>query len=100
MSKLLLLLVLVGMLVGCGTFGHQVNVSAIKQIELGKTTESAVISMFGVPEKTKKLDNGIVVFEYYYGKKVPFNGTTYDYLQVQFYNGISINKWKKLVFFG
>lgn len=49
MSKLLLLLVLVGMLVGCGTFGHQVNVSAIKQIELGKTTESAVISMFGVP---------------------------------------------------
>jgi hypothetical protein len=88
------------MFMGCTTFGHQFNLGGINNIEIGKTTESEVVSMLGPPSSTQRLDNGIIVYEYAYGKRWLFNGTRYDYLQVQFYNGVVINKYPRLTYFG
>jgi hypothetical protein len=101
MYKNLIFILLAVVFLGCASFGQPFNTALIDNIEPGLTTEGEVISMFGPPAATKKLDNGIQVYEYSYGKPYPFGlGTAYDYLQIQFFNGVVINKWKRLTFFG
>lgn len=97
MGKNLLIFILAGALLGCTTFGRDFNYSAIDKIEPGQTTETEVVAMLGAPQCKKTLDNGIQVYEYAYGKHYPVpQYTDYDYVQVQFYNGIVINKLPRL----
>jgi hypothetical protein len=98
MHKNLLLILLVVIFLGCTTFGRPFNTGALVQIQPGKTTESEVISMLGPPDAIQRLDNGIQVFEYSYGK-TRFK-TSYDYLQIQFFNGVVIDRWQRIAFFG
>ena len=101
MSKNLLCLLLAVTFWGCSTIGQPFNLAAAPNIEIGKTTEGEVVSMLGMPYSKKRLDNGIEVYEYSYGTHHPFGfGVSYDYLQVQFYNGVVIHKWKRATFFG
>jgi hypothetical protein len=97
MSKNLLLIVLVGIFLGCSTVGRQFNTNAVNNIDVGKTTESDVISLVGVPMSNNKLSNGMIIYDYSYGVCAPFEiATSIATLQVQFYNGIVINKWQRL----
>jgi hypothetical protein len=90
------------MFCGCSTYntvGHKFDTTAIDRIELGKTTESEVISMLGAPSSEIKLDNGIVIFSYAYGDKSGFMArSAVDSLQIQLFNGVIINKSQRLVY--
>ena len=100
MSKNLGIIILVGMLWGCSTYntvGEKFDTTAIDRIELGKTTESEVISMLGAPRLEKKLDNGIVIYYYAYGDRKYLGAeSSVDSLQIQLFKGIVINKFQIL----
>ena len=101
MWKNLLCLLLAVAFWGCTTIGQPFNLTAAPNIEIGKTTQGEVVSMLGMPYSKQRLDNGIEVYEYSYGTQYPFGcGASYNYLQVQFYNGVVINKWKRATFIG
>ena len=100
MSKNLLIIILVGMFWGCSTYntvGQKFDTTAFNRIELGKTTESEVISMLGAPKSEIKLHNGIVIYSYVYGDISGFmaHGAV-DSLQIQLFNGVVINKSQRL----
>jgi hypothetical protein len=100
MTKNLLLITLVGLCLGCSssaTVGYKFDTTAINSIELGKTTTNEVISMLGSPISEKKLDNGIVIYDYSYGDREHLGmESSVDSLQIQFFNGVAINKWQNL----
>jgi hypothetical protein len=100
MSKNLLIIMLLGMFWGCSTYntvGQEFDTTAINRIELGKTTESEVISMLGAPGSEKKLDNGIVIYSYAYGDRKSLGAeSSVDSLQIQLFKGIVINKSQTL----
>jgi hypothetical protein len=85
---------------GCSTYntvGHKFDTTAIDRIELGKTTESEVISMLGAPGSETKLHNGIVIYTYTYGDISGFMAkSAVDLLQIQLYKGVVINKTQRL----
>jgi hypothetical protein len=85
---------------GCSTYntvGHKFDTTAIDRIELGKTTESEVISMLGAPRSEIKLHNGIVIYTYAYGEISGFMArSAVDSLQIQLFNGVVINKSQRL----
>ena len=100
MPKNLFLIILVGIMLGCTTtVGRKYDTTAIDRIGVGQTTESEVVAMVGMPLAAKKLSNGMKIYEYAYGERCPFFGfgTSVDSLQVQFYNGVAINKWQALM---
>lgn len=100
MSKNLLIIILLGLFWGCSTYntvGYKFDTTAIDRIEIGKTTEIEVISMLGVPKSEKKLNNGIIIYTYAYGDISGFMANSaVDSCQIQFYNGIVINKSQTL----
>jgi hypothetical protein len=100
MTKNLLLVALVGLLLGCSTgptAGRKFNTDVINRIELNKTTNYEVISMLGAPISEKKLDNGIVIFDYSYGDRQSLGmESSVNSLQIQFINGVVINKYQNL----
>jgi hypothetical protein len=99
MGKNLLMIILAGIFLGCShTAGRSFDVTAVDRIGVGKTTESEVLMMLGVPLWEKELSNGIKIYDYAYGDRCPIGfGTTIDSLQVQFYNGVVINKWQAIM---
>lgn len=97
MSKNLLFIVLLGIFLGCSTVGRQFDTNAVNYIDVGKTTESEVISLVGVPISNQRLSNGINMYDYSYGIAAPFESSaSVATLKVQFYNGVVINKWQRL----
>lgn len=100
MSKNLLIIILVGMFLGCAinnTVGQKFDTTAINRIELGKTTVNEVISMLGAPESEKKLSNGIVIYYYAYGDRKSLGAeSSVNSLQIQLFKGIVINKSQTL----
>jgi hypothetical protein len=103
LSKNLLIILLVGMFWGCSlsnTVGQRFDTTAINRIELGKTTESEVIAMFGAPSSATKTENGIVIYTYNYGYH-EFLGAdnSVDSLRIQLFNGVVINKSQTLSHF-
>jgi hypothetical protein len=88
------------MFFGCSTYntvGRKFDTTAIDRIELGKTTESELISLLGAPGSERKLDNGIVIYSYTYGDISGFMArSAIDSLQIQLYNGVVINKSQNL----
>lgn len=99
MAKNLLLLLLAGLFLGCShTAGRQYDITAMDRIQVGQTTEREVVAMLGMPLTAKKLSNGINVYAYAYGDRCPLGfGTSVDSMQVQFYDGVVINKWQALM---
>ena len=99
MAKNLLLIILAGIFLGCShTAGRKYDITAMERIGVGQTTESDVITMLGLPLTEEKLSNGIKVYSYAYGNRCPIGfGTYVDSLQVQFYDGVAIYKWQKLM---
>jgi hypothetical protein len=85
---------------GCSTYntvGQKFDTTAIDRIELGKTTESEVISMLGAPRSETMLQNGIVIYTYVFGDISGFMANSaVDSLQIQLYNGVVINKSQTL----
>ena len=85
---------------GCSTYntvGHKFDTTAIDRIELGKTTESEVISMLGSPGSEIKLHNGIVIYTYTYGDISGFMAkSAVDSLQIELFKGVVINKSQTL----
>jgi hypothetical protein len=100
MSRNLLVILLVGMFWGCSTYntvGQKFDTTAINRIELGKTTESEVISMLGAPLSKQNLSNGIVIYSYAYGDRKSLGAeSAVDSLQIQLVNGVVINKSQTL----
>ena len=100
MSKNLLIIISVIMFWGCSTYntvGQKFDTNAINKIEIGKTSQSEVISMLGPPLSEKKLDNGIVIYSYSYGDREGLGAdSSVDSLQIQLFNGIVINKSQTL----
>jgi outer membrane protein assembly factor BamE (lipoprotein component of BamABCDE complex) len=100
MSKKLVLIVLAGIFLGCSTptVGRQFDTNAVNHIEVGKTTKNEVISLLGTPTSDKTLSNGISIFNYTYGISPPLKiDASVSTLEVQFYNGVVINKGQRLV---
>jgi hypothetical protein len=99
MCKNLLLIILAGIFLGCShTAGRQYDTTAIDRIGVGQTTESDVVAMLGMPLAARKLSNGMKIYEYAYGQRCPIGlGTSVDSMQVQFYDGVVINKWQALM---
>jgi hypothetical protein len=100
MAKNLLIILLLGIFCGCSTYntvGQKFDTTAVNKIELGKTTESEVISMLGAPGSKQKLDNGIVIYSYAYGDRKSLGAeSSVDSLQIQLFDGIVINKSQTL----
>jgi hypothetical protein len=98
MPKNLLLIILVGLFLGCSTTaGRQFDTTAVDRIDVGQTTEAQVISMLGVPYSQDNLTNGITIYNYRYGYSSPIGlGTSIDRLQVQSVDGVVVNKWQRL----
>jgi len=94
----LLLIILVGVLLGCTTTaGRQYDTTAIDEIEIGKTTEGEMVSRLGTPLSMKKISNGIHLYSYAYGNRWPLGmGNYLDSLQIQFYQGVAIKKSQRL----
>jgi hypothetical protein len=100
MAKNLLLIVLAGMFLGCTTVGRQFDTNAVNHIAVGKTTKSEVMSLVGAPMSDEKLSNGINIYKYSYGISAPcLMVGSIATLQVQFYNGVVINKSQRLANF-
>ena len=99
MWKNVLLIILAGIFLGCSTqAGRRYDITAVDRIEVGQTTESDVVTMFGLPLSEKKISNGIKIYDYAYGVRCPIgSGTSINMMQVQFYNGIVINKYHELL---
>lgn len=99
MGKNLLIIILAGMFFGCShTAGRQYDVTAMDRIGVGQTTESDVVTMLGLPLSEQTLSNGIKIHSYAYGNRCLLGfGTSIDSMQVQFYNGVVINKWQALM---
>ena len=100
MTKNLLMITLVGLFLGCSssnTVGRKFDTTAINRIEIDKTTTLEVISMLGAPISEKKLDNGIVIYDYSYGDREYLGmESSVNSLQIQFFNGVVINKSQNL----
>jgi hypothetical protein len=98
MGKKLLLIIIAGLFLGCTTTaGRQYNTSAANWIEQGKTTQAEAVSWLGAPLTSKRLSNGIDLYDYAYGHRLPLDaGTTIDTLQLQIYDGVVVNKWQRL----
>jgi hypothetical protein len=98
MLKSLLLLLFVGLFLGCSiTAGRQFNATAVNNIKVGTTTESEVISMLGVPLSKEKMSNGSELYRYAYGYRVPIIvETKVNALQLQICEGVVVNKWPRL----
>lgn len=89
-----------GMFWGCSTVRHRFDTTAINNIELGKTTGSEVIAMLGAPRLGKIKDNAIVSYSYAYGyQDYLAANSSVDYLQIQLFNGVVINKSQTLSHF-
>jgi outer membrane protein assembly factor BamE (lipoprotein component of BamABCDE complex) len=88
---------------GCSTYntiGNYYDTTAIDRIELGKTKESEVIAMLGAPGSTKKTDNGIVIYYYFYGYQKGLGAdSSVDSLEIQLFNGVVIKKSQTLTHF-
>lgn len=99
MWKNLLMIILAGIFLGCShTAGRQYDVTAMDRIGVGQTTETDVVTMLGLPLSEQNLSNGIKVYSYAYGNRCILGfGTSIDSLNVQFYNGVVINKWQALM---
>jgi hypothetical protein len=99
MRKNLLLIILAGIFLGSScTAGRHYDTTAIDRIGVGQTTESDVVTMLGMPLAARKLSNGMKIYEYAYGQRCPIGfGTSVDSMQVQFYDGVVINKWQALM---
>jgi hypothetical protein len=79
------------------TVGHKFDTTAIDRIELGKTTESEVISLLRAPGSERKLYNEIVIYSYAYTEVSGLLArSAIDSLQIQLYNGVIINKSQNL----
>jgi hypothetical protein len=98
MSKKLLLIMLLGICIGCTTTaGRKFDAAAGDRIEVGQTTEAEVFSMLGVPLWSQQLSNGSYIYDYSYGHSWPLDvGTKVETLQVQFYDAVVIDKWQRL----
>ena len=98
MPKKLLLLLLAGIMLGCTTTaGMKFDTTAVDHIQVGQTTKADVITMLGLPWESQKISNGSEVFDYQYGHRWPLGvGTNVELLQVQFYDGVVIDKWQRL----
>ena len=96
MCKNLLLIILAGIFLGCSTTaGRKYDTNAIDRIGVGQTTEREVVAMVGMPLVSRKLNNGMKIYEYAYGKRCPIGETSVDSMQLQFYNDVVINKWQE-----
>ena len=96
MCKNLWLIILAGIFLGCSTTaGRKYDTTAIDRIGVGQTTESEVVAMVGMPLVSRKLSNGMKIYEYLYAKRCPIGETSVDSMQVQFYDGVVINKWQE-----
>jgi hypothetical protein len=102
MLKNFLLIILAGMfLASCNTpgskydttAGRKYDTTAADRIVVGQTTDQEVLAMLGGPLSERKLSNGIKIYNYTYGEKC-FSGfgSSINSLEVQFYNGVVINK--------
>ncbi len=100
MSKFMLIIIFLAIFAACSTYntvGQRFDTTAINRIEVGKTTESEVISMLGPPLSETKLDNGIVIYSYAYGDREGLGAdSSVNSLQIQLFNGIVINKSHRL----
>ena len=98
MCKNLWLIILAGIFLGCSTTaGRKYETTAIDRIEVLQHTESDVVAMVGMPLVSRKLSNGMTIYEYAYGKRCFLAGeTSINLSQVQFYKGIVINKVQEL----
>jgi hypothetical protein len=98
MGKNLMLVILAGMFLACShTAGQKYDVTAFNRIGIGQTMEGEVLSMVGPPLTERKFSNGLKVYNYAYGNRCPVGfGTAVDAMEVQFYNGVAINKWQAL----
>lgn len=98
MYKNLLLVILASMfLVSCAIAGRQYDTTAADRIVVGQTTDREVLAMLGEPLSEKNLSNGIKIYNYAYGKKCIHGfGTQVNSLEVQFYEGVVINKRQDL----
>jgi hypothetical protein len=98
MTKNLLLLLFVGLFLGCSiSAGRQFNAAAVNNIKVGTTTESDVVLMLGAPLAKEKMSNGSELYTYTYGYRVPlFAETELNSLQLQICEGVVVNKWPKL----
>ena len=95
MLKNILFIALITMVLGCASVGREYNTSAINYIEIGKTTQNDVLSMMGEPMSIKNYNNGINVFNYEYAKSYFWTAaSSTNFLEVQFYNEVAINKWQ------
>lgn len=90
MRKIILVLFMVVLpLAGCATAerGRAFDVKQAQKIEIGKTTESEVISMLGAPVRTKSNSNGEKKFRYAHVKANVVMGsinTTAQVLDISF----------------
>ena len=97
MSKNLWLIILAGIFLGCSTTaGRKYDTTAIDRIWVGQSTESEVIAIVGMPLVSRKLSNGMKIYEYAYGKRYPLAQTTVDSMQVHFCDNVVINKCQEL----
>ena len=98
MGKKLLLLIVVGLFIGCTNIaGRQYNTDAANWIDQGKTTQAQVVSWLGLPLSSKRLSNGSDLYYYAYGRSCPLDtGTTIDTLSLQIYHGVVLQKWPRM----
>lgn len=69
---------ILGCVVGVREHGRKFNVSAVNQIEVGKTSEAEVIALLGEPKDKTLLKSGAKVYGYFYGER-----RTKDYFFVE-----------------
>jgi len=70
MKNLTISFILLIFLLGCATAesGRTFDTQKAQRIQIGKTTESQVISLLGAPLRTKTKSNGETKFRYAHGK--------------------------------
>jgi hypothetical protein len=97
MSMKFFFIMVMMVILGCASTGRQFDTTAIDRIDVGKTTESEVISMLSMPMSITKCSNGINIYNYSYGESYFFGmASSVNSLEIQLVDGVVINKWQNL----
>jgi outer membrane protein assembly factor BamE (lipoprotein component of BamABCDE complex) len=68
MGKIIKLLIIALILVGCASVGHKLDQEAINKIKKGETTKKDVVCLIGSPDRVTNMGNGDTYWTYSYAR--------------------------------
>jgi len=97
MKRQILVIALLASLAGCASSGTEIDVSQVQSIQVGQTTKSDMVQMFGVPLSQSYNENGLLTMIWNYVHVGPFGyGTETQNLAAVFNDDGTVAKFNMI----